>query len=112
MNIVPYRKLTSAGLTGTASLIVIMLCAAEAPTTTSATTSPAPTGKYHGILINSASGTQLYDPFNAPNAQGNLTLGLQTGNAAQVERSGGAAVANGPLAYFAGGGGVYLHVIT
>jgi hypothetical protein len=68
--------------------------------------------QYHGILINSYSrsgyvGTQLYDPFNAPNAHGNLLLGLQTGDSAW----GGAAVANGPLVYFASGGGgtcVYL----
>jgi len=62
--------------------------------------------QYHGILINGGwdgrdgyVGTQLYDPFNAPNAHGNLPLGLQTDGSA----TGGAAVANGPLAYFASG---------
>ncbi len=54
--------------------------------------------QYHGILINSEDGgTQLYDPFNAPNAHGDLSLGLQTGYSADL----GAAVINGPLAYFA-----------
>jgi hypothetical protein len=54
--------------------------------------------EYHGILINSLYGTHLYDPFNAPNARDSrLSLGLQTGESAGP----GAAVANGPLAYFA-----------
>ena len=55
---------------------------------------------YHGILINGQYGTQIYDPFNTPHAQGNLTLGLQTGTNAW----GGAAVINGQMAYFCGGG--------
>ena len=54
---------------------------------------------YRGILINGERGTQLYDPFNPPNAQGDLQLGLQTGRAAHK----GAAVINGQLAYFASG---------
>jgi hypothetical protein len=56
---------------------------------------------YQGILINGYYGcTQLYDPINAPHAQGNLQLGLQTGIAA----IGGAAVsASGQHAYFASG---------
>ncbi len=59
--------------------------------------------QYHGILINGQSGTQLYDLFNSPHAQGNLQLGLQTGLSAGF----GAAVINGPLAYFnSGDGGV------
>ena len=62
-------------------------------------TSTANGQSYHGILINGQQGTQLYDPFNTPHAQGNLQLGLQTGNAAQH----GAAVINGQLAYFASG---------
>ena len=54
---------------------------------------------YRGILINGRyGGTQLYDPFNTSNTQGNLQLGLQTGYAAQ-----GGAVINGQLAYFASG---------
>jgi hypothetical protein len=58
-------------------------------------------GELHGILINgNYGGTQLYDPFNSPHASGNLHLGLQTLMAA-VD---GAAVINGPLAYFGGGG--------
>ena len=52
-----------------------------------------------GILINGQGGTQLYDPFNTPHAQGNLHLGLLTGSAAWSGR----AVINGPLAYFAAG---------
>ncbi len=57
--------------------------------------------KYHGILINGFSGdTQLYDPFNSPNAQGNLHLGLPTGRNAYF----GVAVMSGSLAYFASGG--------
>ncbi len=57
--------------------------------------------EYHGILINGDyGGTQLYDPFNTPHAQGNLHLGLQTGDDAEN----GAAVINGQLAYFASGG--------
>ena len=55
---------------------------------------------YRGILINGASGTQLYDPFNTPHAQGNLQLGLQTG----VNTIGGTAVISGTLAYFGGNG--------
>ena len=62
-------------------------------------TSTANGQSYRGILINGQEGTQLYDPFNAPNAQGNLQLGLQTGEAALI----GAAVINGQLAYFASG---------
>jgi hypothetical protein len=57
-------------------------------------------GEYHGILINSAAGyagTQLYDPFNAPHAIGNLSLRLQ--NVSQGVC--GAALASSPLAYFA-----------
>jgi hypothetical protein len=58
---------------------------------------------YHGILINGyyGGGTQIYDPFNTPHAQGNLTLGLQKSYFA----SGGAAVINGQMAYFCGNGG-------
>ena len=55
--------------------------------------------QYHGILINGQYGTQLYDPFNSPHATGNLQLGLQTGTTAYE----GAAVINGPLAYFNSG---------
>jgi hypothetical protein len=56
--------------------------------------------EYQGILINGYyGGTQLYDPFNTPHAQGNLDLGLQTGANALA----GAAVINGHLAYFASG---------
>ncbi len=55
---------------------------------------------YQGILINGVSGTQLYDPFNTPHTQGNLTLGLPQGLSAY----GGGAVINGNLAYFASGG--------
>jgi hypothetical protein len=33
---------------------------------------------YHGILINGASGTQIYDPFNSPHTIGNLQIELQT----------------------------------
>jgi hypothetical protein len=55
--------------------------------------------EYHGILINGQFGTQLYDPFNAPNAQGNLFLGLPTGTNAL----GGAAVIKSRFAYFGGG---------
>ncbi len=51
---------------------------------------------YHGILINGAVGTQLYNPFKLSPAQGNLQLGLPAG-------SGGAAAINGELAYFASG---------
>jgi hypothetical protein len=58
--------------------------------------------QYHGILINGQQGTQLYDPFNSPHATGNLNLGLQTGNSASY----GAAVINGPLAYFNSGFGM------
>ncbi len=55
---------------------------------------------YHGILINGRwGGTQLYDPFSAIHATGNLQLGLQTGDSAKW----GAAVINGPLAYFNSG---------
>jgi hypothetical protein len=56
-------------------------------------------GQYHGILINGYEGTQLYDPFNVPHATGGLALELPTG-----ENAAGAAVINGPLAYFASGG--------
>jgi len=56
--------------------------------------------EYQGILINGQNGgTQLYDPFNTPHAQGNLDLGLQPGKNAWR----GAAVINGQLAYFACG---------
>ena len=55
---------------------------------------------YHGILINGRNGTQLYDPFNTPHAQGNLHLGLQTPANAGVR----AAVINGQIAYFCGQG--------
>jgi hypothetical protein len=56
--------------------------------------------QYHGILINGwYGGTQLYDPFNSPHSLGDLQLGLPTGDAA-IE---GAAVINGPLAYFSSG---------
>ncbi len=58
--------------------------------------------QYHGILINGVYGTQLYDPFNSPHAQGNLQLGLQTGDSADCS----AAVINGPLAYFNSGYGI------
>jgi hypothetical protein len=61
-------------------------------------TAPRATGQYHGILINGKQGTQLYDPFNPPHAQGNLSLGLPKG-------SGGGAAINGQLAYFASGTG-------
>ncbi len=57
-------------------------------------------GQYHGILINGQFGTQIYDPFNAPHAQGNLSLGLANGANAYT----GAAVISGPLAYFGGQG--------
>ncbi len=54
--------------------------------------------EYHGILINGFNGgTQLYDPFSTPHAQGNLKLGLQTAS------YGDAAVINGHLVYFASG---------
>ncbi len=53
---------------------------------------------YHGILINGAQGSQLYDPFNTPHARG-LQLGLQTDAPGS-----GAAVINGQLAYFASSG--------
>jgi hypothetical protein len=60
--------------------------------------------QYHGILINCGdgngyAGTQLYDPFNSPNAHGNLSLGLKT----DYRAYGGGAVTDGPLAYFAAG---------
>jgi hypothetical protein len=56
--------------------------------------------QYQGILINGRfGGTQTYDPFNSPHAQGNLNLGLDTGTGNYQ----GAAVINGPLAYFASG---------
>jgi hypothetical protein len=66
--------------------------------------------RYQGILINGfVGGTQLYDPFNSPHARGNLNLGLQTGQSAWL----GAAVINGPLAYFAtGDGGIHSSVST
>jgi hypothetical protein len=54
----------------------------------------------HGILINGLAGTQLYDPFNTPHAQGNVQLGLQTGTAAQFS----VGVTNGWMAYFVGSG--------
>ena len=56
-------------------------------------------GQYHGILINGQFGTQIYDPFNTPHAQGNLSIGLANGTNAYT----GAAVISGtfpPLAYF------------
>jgi hypothetical protein len=56
-------------------------------------------GQYQGILINGYNGTQLYDPFNAPHAYGNLQLGLSLGNHAL----GATAVMNGQNAYFLGG---------
>lgn len=56
---------------------------------------------YHGILINGPSGTQLYDPFDPSHNQGNMRLGLQSGNT-QTDGS-GVAVINGRYAYFAGG---------
>lgn len=57
---------------------------------------------YHGILINGQrGGTQMYDPFNAPHARGNLQLGLPEGEGAH----GGGAVINGQLAYFVGASG-------
>ncbi|CAM6002050.1 unnamed protein product [Sphagnum balticum] len=56
--------------------------------------------QYHGILINGPQGTQLYDPFNTPHAQGNLHLGLQAGATTWQ----GSAVINGQLAYFGGNG--------
>ena len=56
--------------------------------------------QYCGILINGGQGTQIYDPFNTPHAQGNLNLGLQVGESA-VD---GSAVINVQLAYFGGGG--------
>jgi hypothetical protein len=118
MNFIPYRKLTFTGLTGMVGSLFIMLSIMPVWTknndeliigltasqnvtnlnTTAATTttksSPLPT-PYHGILINGEfAGTQLYDPFNAPNAHGNLPLGLRTGY--------GAAVAKAPLVYFGG----------
>ena len=55
--------------------------------------------QYHGILINGQYGTQIYDPFNTPHAQGNLPLGLQMGGNAL----GAAAVINDQWAYFASG---------
>jgi hypothetical protein len=57
-------------------------------------------GQYHGILINGQEGTQIYDPFNTPHAQGNLMLDLQNGTTAFRT----AAVLNGQLAYFGGNG--------
>jgi hypothetical protein len=55
--------------------------------------------RYSGILINGADGgTQLYDPFSATPARGNLSLGLQ------VYQIGAAvAVTHGSIAYFASG---------
>jgi hypothetical protein len=71
---------------------VVVFTAALVVTTTNAL-------QYHGILMNGAhGGTQFYDPFNTPHAQGNLQLGLQPRNYAQ-----GGAVINGQLAYFASG---------
>ena len=62
-------------------------------------TSTANGQSYRGILINGEQGTQLYDPFNTPHAQGNLNLGLQTSGSED-----GAAVISGTLAYFGGSG--------
>jgi hypothetical protein len=59
--------------------------------------------QYHGILINGVFGTQLYDPFNSPHATAGFQLGLQSG----LNAMDGAAVINGPLAYFNSGiGGI------
>jgi hypothetical protein len=33
---------------------------------------PSTNGQYHGILINGQFGTQIYDPFNTPHAQGTV----------------------------------------
>ena len=63
-------------------------------------TSTANGQSYRGILINGYYGTQLYDPFNTPNAQGNLQLGLPTAHTANAVH--GAAVISGTLAYFGG----------
>ncbi len=53
---------------------------------------------YNGILMSGhIGGTQVYDPFNSPHAQGNLQLGLELNKNAHA----GAAVINGHLAYFA-----------
>jgi hypothetical protein len=55
---------------------------------------------YTGILLNGPfGGTQIYDPFNAPHAQGNLDLRLPNAENA----NGGGAVINGNMAYFASG---------
>ncbi len=75
-------------------LLVMVLYVSLAATATN--------GQYTGILINGASGgTQLYDPFNTPHAQGNLHLGLQTGDGAWYST----AVISGQLAYFGTGSG-------
>ncbi len=56
---------------------------------------------YHGILMDGfLGGTQIYDPFNSPHAQGDLSLGLQAGTYALL----GAAVIDGQVAYFCGRG--------
>jgi hypothetical protein len=61
---------------------------------------PTTYGQYQGILINGyVGGTQVYNPLNAPHAQGKLHIGLQT----NVNVIGCAAVTDGPLAYFASG---------
>jgi hypothetical protein len=76
-------------------------CAVAATVVSLTATSTNAQQQYHGILMNGISGTQLYDPFNAPHAQGNLHLALQNGTNAQN----GAAAISGHLAYFASGDG-------
>lgn len=59
-------------------------------------------GQYQGILINGKyGGTQIYNPFNTPNAIGNLSLGLQPGAHAFC---GVATVNDEQLAYFGANG--------
>ena len=55
---------------------------------------------YHGILINSNLGTQLFDFDYYPYSTGNYTLGLQTNK--NATSNGPRAVLIGNLAYFAG----------
>jgi hypothetical protein len=57
----------------------------------------ATSAQYRGILINGFFGTQICDPLNSTNIQGNLQLGLGSG-------AGTVAVINGQLAYFGGTG--------
>ncbi len=66
------------------------------------------TGSLTGILMNGATGTQVYNPYGEPHSTGPLSLNLQTEDASV----GSEAVINEYLAYFASGGqswfGVYF----